>query len=206
MVMDKQPIDINYLNEISAPVKSGGVTKKQKLILLIAGAALALIVLAVVMIVFSISAGQKTDTVTSAYLRLSNLQASARNLQKNVSDSSLRAINAEFNTQLTNSVRDFGVKMEEAGIELDKISTKVEEDETAHIDTFNNAMENARLNGIFDRMYATNVLYELNLLIPLIDQAVTNTNNSGLKEILATIRSETVTLQERFTSFNSTSD
>lgn len=204
--MDKQPIDINYLNEISAPVKSGGVTKKQKLILLIAGAALALIVLAVVMIVFSISAGQKTDTVTSAYLRLSNLQASARNLQKNVSDSSLRAINAEFNTQLTNSVRDFGVKMEEAGIELDKISTKVEEDETAHIDTFNNAMENARLNGIFDRMYATNVLYELNLLIPLIDQAVTNTNNSGLKEILATIRSETVTLQERFTSFNSTSD
>lgn len=204
--MDKQPIDINYLNEISAPVKSGGVTKKQKLILLIAGAALALIVLAVVMIVFSVSAGQKTDTVTSAYLRLSNLQASARNLQKNVSDSSLRAINAEFNTQLTNSVRDFGVKMEEAGIELDKISTKVEEDETAHIDTFNNAMENARLNGIFDRMYATNVLYELNLLIPLIDQAVTNTNNSGLKEILATIRSETVTLQERFTSFNSTSD
>jgi hypothetical protein len=151
--------------------------------LVLLGALLAVVVVAIAAIAFS--GGGKTPKTNSEtlYLRITNLQKTAAKFHKSLKNNSLRATNTTFQTQLTSILQELGTQLPKDGIKPDKIEKKLKTDEQARIDKINDTLEDARLNVRLDRSYAIEMSYQIELVISLM-QKIERTAKKDYKSLL----------------------
>jgi hypothetical protein len=140
------------------------------MLVLLGGLGLAVILLLVLVITnFNNQKTPKSLTET-IYLRITNLQTTAKKYHPQLKSSALRATNASLNTQLTNINRDISAQFSALDIKKDKIDKKLKATETDRIDQANKSLETARLNVRLDRTYAKEMTFQVNMLVTLIQQ------------------------------------
>lgn len=196
----QHPID--YLDSISTVPKG---TKKGPSDMVFFGAIIGglLIALIVGIFVFLSSGNDKADLSTLS-IRLANLQTVADDSQKNAVSSRLRGTNTSLSLTLANANRDIGPLLAEHDVDPKKIDAKITAAENT--DDLNERLEDARLNGIFDRIYAREMAYELETVLILLEQLNSNTKSKEQKEYLATTYDNIRPIQESFAKFDTTTD
>lgn len=197
-----------YLQEISAKpsksplLSSEGFFSKKVLIPLAAVA-----VFAIIIIIVGMATGGTPKSLESTLRlnnRTSNLIATLNTYNKNLKSSELRSMGSSLlsvlqstQTPLADSVQnDFG-----------KINKSTEEDlaaeETEYITNVNTTLENARLNGTLDRVYAREIAYQIAMLRALQQECAESTTNDALKTSLTTSMVSLNNLYTQFTNFSS---
>lgn len=186
---------ISYLDQISAKPanKFDFIRKKPILIGLIA-----LVVIILIAIIASLP--QSVNPTTQLAARLMATKTVATDVSDNLKNSQLRSINGNLKMYLTNTIRDIKPFLAKNNIDINKLSASATalESTTALMAR----MEDARLNGVYDRTYAREMAYKLSTIITLYKQIYNSTGDTALKLFLTASQKNIAPIQAQFADFN----
>lgn len=193
-----QPLSTEYLNAIApaAQVK----TLNPFVLWGIIGGALVLLVMIVIGI--SSSTGTSTDSLAAVATKLDRLQTVTKDAQDTVQSSELRTLNSTLNLSLTNTNRDLAEPLK-----LQKINLKDKKNQTVTTVTdefteLDSRLEDARLNGVFDRTYAREMTFTLKTLRSDMAALYKKSGSKSVKDTLLTTDQNFKPLVEGFSEFN----
>ena len=195
-----------YLDQIAVKgkVKSGPIFTPM-LIKLIAAGVVALITMIIVGSVISSSNSKVTQTYERAYLRITNLanqDGPLRTHVEHIKDSDLRAYVLSFITSLNNtSIKLSGISGN-IGINPDKISKTVQDEEEVNNGELSTALDEAVLTGNLDSVYAAKAYYQITTLLAIESEARAKTPNAQFAETLDQSTNDLLLLQENFKKYN----
>ncbi len=206
----------DYLEQIAADTRTGKpkgkgllntiknlppTTKK-----LLIGGAIAVFVIMIFGMILS-SGGDKNkeiDLVEKISLRTENMSKDIFDYNKLVKSSKLRSLGNSLSAVLTetnyavNTIlkEDFGSK---STAKTTKEKTQLDED--AIMEEMTTTLENGRLNGILDRVYAREFAYQIAMLISLEQETYEKTKKQSLKDVLTSSMNNLDGLHTQFDDF-----
>lgn len=194
-----------YLDQIAVKgkVKSGGVIFTPILIKLIAAGLIALIAIITVGIVISNSNAKVTQTYERVYLRIHNLSKNDYNNPLNkynskIRNSDLRSYAETFLSVMTTTDSSLGGVISAVGVKTDKISKEVSTAESANISNLTNLLLDAAYAGNIDRVYATNVTYQISTLLQYETEALKKSNNQSFTNVISQSKNDLAQLLTQF--------
>ena len=116
------------------------------------------------------------------YLRSNSLLETVKTYNSSVKSSELRAAGASLTAVLTDLNSSTATSLEKSSA----------------------ALASAKLNGLLDRSYASELSYQISYLILLEDSALSKTSNAAISDYLTTSRASLVTLNATFSNFSET--
>lgn len=189
----------DYLNQIAAPAQ---VKTLNPMILwgLIAGVLILAII--VVTTVTSSGGGPSPSSLSAIATKFDALKVVSDDAEKKIQSSELRVINSSLNLSLTNANRDLQepLKLQEISLK-DKKNTSISAVRT-EFEELDGRLEDARLNGIYDRTYAREIGYQLTTLRSDMVVLYKKTRSTSLKSALESADANLKPLAEDFSSFN----
>jgi len=197
----QQPLPTDYLNQIAPdspkkPFFSFGLKQ-----VIIGAVALIVLMLILVGIVNALTGGQKSS-LQRLPARLAATEVIATDAQKNLKSSKLRSLNSNLKLYMTNTNRDIATPLLGAGVNTAKLSDSIIALESTT--ELSARLEDARLNGVFDRTYAREMTYQLGTLMTLMTEIYNSTRNTELKTFLKTSYDSLKPTQESFANFSTT--
>ncbi len=198
--------NIAYLNQISAEnrasqTNSGGLFSPKLLIILGAVVLIAIIII----IGGSLSSGSEkgVDLVSQINLRSVNLSKTISTYNKQTKSSELRSIASSLSSILTEtSSKTTELLSSVYGLKNGKVSEKITQKETAHIEAVNDELEKARLNGLLDRNYVRVLTLQTGLLMSLESECLSRTNNSDVKNVLSNSYANLASIYETLSNYS----
>ena len=193
---NEYPID--YLNQIAPEEKKP--LMNSRIILVIVGILVVLAAVVAFLVLVSsggASDGQKLQTLSA---RMQTLEKISKAAGKNIKSGSLQTTNSTLSLFLTNANRDIVTPLQNNGIKasnLDKTIVKKEDGSKVTA-----ALEDARLNAIYDRTYAREMSFQLDTLASLMKQIYTTTKSKSLKEFLLTTDTNLKPIRTQLAEFN----
>ena len=199
---------LEYLNEISKsnrPLKAArGDISKTTIIKIAAGG----IVLFFLIIAFGSMLGnlgsKVSNTTKQLYARTDQLSIIVESYNRELKSSRLRAIGASLQTVLTGATNQLRAYYEEKGLkdkELE-LTGKTASEEEALISELNLVLANAKINGILDRSYDTQINLQVSLLISLASQVISRSKYEALLEIVEPFHASLTTIHENLDAYS----
>lgn len=167
------PYPVDYLDQISQPVKQPGVSNR--LIFILIG--IAVLVIGIVGFLM-LSSNPKTADLEAMATKLTGLQTIASDAQKNIKNSNLRSVNSSLVLYITNTNRDLEKVLERNNIKLNKKDT----DES--VTKMETTLEEARITDNFDKTYADEMKDQLSRINIYMNSAYEKTNDKADKTFL----------------------
>lgn len=188
---------VDYLNQIAPQSpKKGWLTKKHK----IAAAVLVGVILLVIIMGIIANSSNNTSPAKTLAARLAATETIVGDAQSQLKSSELRTLNSNLKIYLTNTNRDIVAPLKSAGIDATKIDAKITAKESGAAITA--ALEEARLNAVYDRTYAREIAYQLEKIVLLMRQLYSSTNKTSLKTFLDSAYKNLEPTQKAFSEFN----
>ena len=186
---------LDYLNSI-APIPQ---RKMLSPFLLwgIIGVAIVLVII-IFMALTSFGSTSKTDLTTFA-ARLEALQTVSTEAKNDLQTSELRSLNSSLTLVLTNANRDIADVLTDADITLNEKNTQFKEVAT-ETTKLTDALEDARLNGVYDRTYTREIVYYLKTLRNQMSVLYSSARSQSLKKFLNETNDNLKPLQESFSA------
>lgn len=135
-----------------------------------------------------------TRTATTAFI--------AKESQSKLRSSNLSALNSTIIIQLAGSSSSLTEAFTAAGVAVGDAKAATQDDTSVET---TQKLEDASLNGIFDRVYAREMAYRLTTIMLQLDAIHKTTNNAELKSHLETIYNDLKPLQEKLASYDAKS-
>lgn len=180
--------NLEYLNQISQenrPVKTKGTTTFTSLILkLIIGGIVALALIIALGIIISNTKTKSSDLTKQLFFRTTSLNETIKDFNPSLKSSKLRAIGTSLANTLTSASGQLSTYLGNQNTEDTSPSPSALKTETENINTLNLTLNNAKLNGILDRIYANQIQFQVSILLSLITQTIDHSKNSDLLSIL----------------------
>lgn len=170
-----------------------------KLFFMLIGGGLLVAIIVGVLALTSGSSGptQKMQTLSA---RMATLQTISSDSQKNIKSGALRSTNSTLNIFLTNANRDIAEPLSKNGVDVKKIDKSIQTKENG--EALKAELEDARLNAIFDRVYAREMSYQLETIAALMKEIYTSTGSKSLKEFLENTDSNLQPIKQQLADFN----
>lgn len=192
---------IDYLNQI-APKPPKKFQFNQLQTVLMGGTGLVLIIILTVSLVGLF--GRSSQPLERLAARLLIAEETASSSQANLKDTVLRSVNSGLQLNLTNANRDIAPLLSKEGINSKKLNASIVAEETDA--GLNTRLEDARLNAIFDRTYAREMAYQLEVTITTIRQIYNSTSKASLQKYLNETLGSLTSAQQAFKEFKDATD
>lgn len=189
----------DYLSQIAPKPQKKSLIPKSKP-LLVGIIALGFIVfITIIGLLASLATGNIGDTERLA-ARLQATQDIVHSAKSNVKNHQLRALNSSLDIYLTNTLRDATPILAKHNIDINKLSkTVISAESDANILA---NLENARLNAIYDRIYASEMANQLENTTILMQKIFKSTSDKSLKSFLSNAYLTLQPTQKRFADYN----
>ena len=159
------------------------------------------IVISFLVFISNASGGPKADMQMLA-IRMQALQKIADTSQKNIKSSSLRGVNSNLKSFLSNANRDIAEPLAANKVDIKKLDKKLVAKVEA--DTLKADLEDARLNATFDDTYAREMSYRLTTLSILMESIYKTSHSKSLKDFLVATDDNLQPIKKQLDEFNST--
>jgi len=171
----------NYLDQIATPAsKTSSVSGKIKLIII--GLVVAIVITIVAMVMINIYNASRLDPWKTLVARLDTTEKIASSATKNIKSSQLRSLNSEIKLFLTDTNNNIQEPLKILKIDKTKLPEDISKKESAS--SALERLEDARLNAVYDRTYATEMKYQLSILLSSIQQTYQVTSKAEIKQFL----------------------
>lgn len=199
--------DLEYLNQISAGVKkpaqnTGFFDKKMKTII---GALAGVILLLIVLV--SVAGSSPSTPESTASTEFGRLKVYSDELIKTITtyngsvrSSSLRSTGTSFSTLLTDISSRSTTYLTELG--ADPTAITATSSDTKILSDTTSSLESARLNGILDRRYASEMYFQIRYIINIESTISNKTTNSAIKAYLNDSTNSLKRLGDTFYNFS----
>lgn len=192
------PPPVDYLNQIAPKTTKPSLLKPGPKLLALIGGILVVIVIILSITVNVIVDARRTPLETLAS-RLTATETIVTDAQANLKSSQLRSLNSSLKLYLTNVNRDIGGVLDQAGVDTAKIDDSIltQESTTA----LSERLEDARLNGIYDRTYAREMAYKLATTLSLVQDISAGSYSDEVKTFAEDVYTNLAPTQEAFDSY-----
>jgi hypothetical protein len=198
---NQSPYSIDYLNQIAPQEKKPGMSNKFFLFIIGGG-----LLVAIIVGIFALSSGSNgpTQKMQTLSARLTTLQTISDKAQKNIKSGDLRSTNSSLTIFLTNANRDIVTPFGKNGVDIKKIDKKIISKEAGTAVT--KKLEDARLNAVYDRIYASEMGYQLETVAALMKDIYTNSKSKSLKEFLVATDDNLLPIKKQFQEYSAESN
>lgn len=198
----QDPYTIDYLDQIAPPQVNRGPSRRTIVLGSIIGA-LALIT-AGFLIIMSMQGPSDSTQVLGLKARIATLQTIVDKRQKQLGDTGLRATNSSLSAFLKTATSEIEEPMTKNNIKGNPDKT-ITTRETKLAEDLNGKLDDAQLNGIFDRTYASEMNYQIQTLSNTMYALYKSTRSESLKSYLDTTDKSLSPVRTKFKEFaNST--
>lgn len=197
------PYTIDYLNQIAPQQHSGGPSRRT-IIIIGALSAVALIV-AVILMIMSAQGPGDSSQLMGIKARIATLQTIADKRQRLLEDTSLRATNSSLSAFLKTANAEIEVPMTRAGLKPNVTDKTITSRETALADELNQKLDDAQLNGILDRVYASEMNYQIQALSNNMYKLYTSTRSAALRDYLVSTDKSLEPIKDKLKNFSNNS-
>lgn len=111
----------------------------------------------------------------------------------------VRVLNSQLSIYMTNTIRDYTEILSSQNLDIKKLDEKIVAEESN--EKLLATLEDARLNGVYDRKYAGEMAYQLSTTLNLMEEIYQSTDKNNIKEFLRTSYEDLKTIQEGFSNF-----
>lgn len=195
-----QGYSIDYLDQISPPVKTSRVASPKFFFGIIAGLVALLLVVGGLMLLSN--RASPMDKSTDMLLRMQTLEKVARTQHGHLRDGQLRATNSSYLLFLANAIRDIKEPLQTAGVTTSQLPKDQRDLEKSIENELNTQFDEARLNVILDRTYAREMNYQLEILHGMMISVYNSTDNPVLTEYLETTENNLGQVSDGFSAFS----
>lgn len=195
-----QGYSIDYLDQISPPVKTSRVASPKFFFGIIAGLVALLLVVGGLMLLSN--RASPMDKSTDMLLRMQTLEKVARIQHGHLRDGQLRATNSSYLLFLANAIRDIKEPLQTAGVTTSQLPKDQRDLEKSIENELNTQFDEARLNVILDRTYAREMNYQLEILHGMMISVYNSTDNPVLTEYLETTENNLGQVSDGFSAFS----
>ena len=156
-----------YLDQIAAKPKSEKSFPFKNFLIGAGIALIAIIVFVIFVNILSGVTGKEKSLLYQTHVRSNNLITVLNDYTKHVKSSELRSLGTTLSTVLTETNKDLvAILTEKYDYEdTDLAKLPINEEETAHLTSLNNSLEEARINGLLDRTYSRDFALQIALLL-----------------------------------------
>lgn len=160
--------------------------------------------LLVIFMVFAIAGATKpaTNGLVQYGVQMTELKRIADDAQKEIKSGELRSANGSFSIILTNANRDLAAPLEQQGVKLDNKKDSTTAATLADAAKLEGRLEDARLNGVYDRTYAREMTYYIKTIRSEMTILHSKSRSTSFKKVLESTDTSLKPLQEQFESFN----
>ena len=186
----------NYLDQISVKNSKKPNLLNSKLLIISLISIIAVVAIIIVVNIFS-SATSPDEQLAARLLSTQSILSDATSKTKNTK---LRTSNSNLEIYLSNTIRNITPLLKKDSINISSLSKKVTtaESNTKILAT----LEDARLNAIYDRVYAREMSYKLDTILTLMQQIYDKSNSKTYKAFLQEARTNLKPIQTQFADFN----
>ena len=160
--------------------------------------------IAVIIIVITAASGGNNPTkqLTQVGASTANLKLLTEAANNDIQSSELRSINSSLTLTLTNTNRDLAEHLKKQKINIKNTKkNKTVAVVTANFDSVNQRLEDARLNGLYDRTYVREMTYLLKTLHADMEELYNSSKSKSLKTTLETNDNNLAPLLESLEAF-----
>lgn len=203
--------NLEYLNQISQETRPTSAKKSNSLSLIIkiaVGGVAAFLFIMCVGLVLNAGKSSPTDLTKQLYVRTANLNTTLTAYNKSLKSSQLRAIGTSLNGVLTGASASLSNYLLPEGGEKGDLNPpeKLLTAETTTDEELNTSLNNAKLNGILDRVYANQIQLQVSLLISFIAQLEPRTKDEALLDIITQYQSNLYIIEQSLKTYSNPSD
>ena len=196
---DNQPDTGSYLDQIAPKSTKSSILSNRKPALLFSILGVLALITLLLMVFVQLTKGS-TDTTEQLAAKLTSIKSTVDESTNKLKNSKIRAVNSELKLYLTNTLRDFGPILEKENIDIKKMDPKVLKSESN--ERLLETLEDARLNAVFDRTYAREMSYQLELALNLMTKIEKNSKTAELKSFVQNAKTNLAPIQEEFELFS----
>ena len=198
---DQIPLD--YLDQIApkAQKKPFFSPRPMLFLLLVVGA---LVVVTIAGLVSTAISNSRTEPWERLSLRLTATREISDDATGKLKSSRLRSYNSDLKIFLTNMERDLAEPLTLSNIDIEEVSATIVNDESSA--TALSRLEDARLNNVYDRSFASEMSYQLALLLSQIKSAYGISSRDSTKEFLESSYDNLLPIYESFANYSTSSD
>jgi hypothetical protein len=198
-----QTYAVDYLDQIAPPpgrkgFMSGGFGK----IIVVLGV---VFVLAVSLII-ALGNQKNTASTEKIAVRLENMITLTRDFKRHIKSGNLSSTNSNFQTWLTNTKREADDLLVRAEVKPTSFDKKMVSDEKQAKTDMAEKLENARLTGSLDRVYAREMAFEAQKLVTEFNTMAKKGPAKAFKEFATTSNNSLIPLQKAFEDFDESKD
>lgn len=187
---------IDYLNQIAPKQSNSGMSNKLFFIIIGIVVFLAMIVGAMV---FS-SGSDNTDKVLTLAIKTGQLQTITTGANERITSNKLQVTNSSLDLHLNNIGRELAEPLLAEGVNLEElIESSIEGGDNAEL---LETLDEARLNAVYDRVYAREMSYELAVMFALVSEIEIETTDPDILKTLADLRKNLTPIREELAGFN----
>lgn len=202
--------DLDYLNQISSPLPSDlpptgikSLTSGPLFKILIG--ILAFVIISVIGVILITALTPKEVTIESELTRI-NLRSTylldyISTYSPRVKSSNLRAAGSTLSTALTQLETNTSKTLSEI-YGLSPTESDLSPEDSKLLEDTSLALEHARLNGLLDRYFASEMAYQISHLLILEDATISRSPDPEVTEYLESSRATLTQLEETFSSFS----
>lgn len=203
--------NLEYLNQISQenrPTKAQKSNSMSLIIKIAVGGVVAFLFILVLGMALNAGKSSPTDLTKQLYVRTSNLNTALTTYNKSLKSSQLRAIGTSLSGVLTGATASLTSYLVPEGGDQESLNPpeKLLETETTTITELDTALNNAKLNGILDRVYANQIQLQVSLLITFISQLEQRTKDADLIDIIGQYQSNLYVIEQSLQNYSNPSD
>jgi hypothetical protein len=199
-VVAQYPVD--YLNQIATtpPVKKVSPV-------IIFGAIGAVIISAIVVLFMLIQSAAPPSATTQLYslqARIATLDKLTVEQGKHLTQSDLSTMNTNVGVMLKSMSAQVGAYMKERGSASDKTSVAAKSAEKAYAEKLSTKLNNAYLTGTLDRLYASEMVYQLNILKSKLQSVKAVAKSKKFNEVYDNNVPSLIKISEKLSAFQNT--
>lgn len=206
VVMQPNQNPMDYLNQIApaqpkrlASVKLAG----PRLWILLGVIAVVLVIIASI-ITNSIAASRRAPLEQLA-ARLKDTSTIVASSQANIKSSSLSATNSGLKLNLEQANNQLSKLLVGYKINTAKLTSSQATQEKTNADAISATLEDARLNAVFDRTYATQMNYQLSITLSLMQNIYNSSSDKVLKKFLSDTYNNLKSARDAFANYRESS-
>lgn len=194
---------LDYLNQIAPQAPKKKVFELNIKNVLIISTILVVFVTILSLIVPALSGG-KAESWQRLSLRIGTTASITDSARPYIKDSSLRSLNSDLKLSLTSAQRDIAPLLPSYGIDPNKMSDKIIAQEDGKL--LVSALDEGRLNAMYDSTYAREMTYQVSTLLTLLQQLHSSTSGEKSKEYLETTYNNILPTYELLEKYSSTNE
>lgn len=195
---------IDYLNQIAPTAsKSAGPSPK---VFLIAIIAFVVVAVGFVILMLTNGGGQSTKLSYKAEelsTRLETLKKIADENHKDIGDNTLRTQNSTLSIFLSSTIAETKNSLTAIAPNIDKKPTKeITASEKKLSEDLQAKLDDSQLAGTFDRTYAREIAYQIDLLVGLMNEVYTKTDKDDVRSSLEKLNSSITPIKKAMSTFS----